>query len=350
LAAAGLLAAGALTGCQSGAPYAHTGVARGDMGYVATSPAFAQVAAGHRLAADPKGAVTLLASSPMSSGQHELVAPGTHLAMTQMTGQPVVGSGGVVFPIGYVHAAGQVMMPGSTTPGTSMSMPASSSTMTMASPQPMMMSSHPMPAIPPAAGATGQQMLLLVQGPNGPQYLIAEVLGQPMMAMPAPATAPMVMPAPGIVPAAAPPAPSSPATPTTGTTPFAAAAPLPAPVVAPPAATPVLPELPPTTPAPDTAPAPTFNPPPPTAIPLPPLPPPPAPDAGVKAPDPLPPGVSGKPPAGPVLPVKHAPEPSLGTFPTPPTPSPTPSAKLPPATGAVEGDIPEAPIFLPVGR
>jgi hypothetical protein len=328
LAAAGLLAAGALTGCRNGAtPFAYSGVARGDIGMAPTSPAFAQVAAGQRLAADPKGHVTYM-TSPMPAGSTEMMAPGTPLTMTQMTGQPIVGSGGVVYPVGYTHG-GQMIMAAPTTGMQQVhTMP-----MTPTQTGPVMPTSAPQPTGMPTGAATfgpGGQMLLMIQGPNGPQYAIAEVLGpvtaapQPMMPAPAPAAPTAVVPPPIVMPAAAPAMTSS-------GTPFAATTP------------------PPAMPVPEPVVAPTIEPPVPASVAAPILPPiPPAPsDTGKKAPDPLPPGVNVKPPAGPVLPVVHAPEPMLGTFPAAPSKAPSRTSKLPPATGAVEGDIPAAPIFVP---
>src|SRR5215207_7813674 len=108
LAAAGLLAAGALTGCKTGAPYAYTGVTRGDAGAVPMSPAFAHVAAGQKMPADLKfvpGAPTIVipsgAAMPPADGQSVTTAPGTPMIMAPMpAGQPLVGSGGVVYPAG----------------------------------------------------------------------------------------------------------------------------------------------------------------------------------------------------------------------------------------------------------
>src|SRR4051794_34831851 len=66
LAAAGVLTAGALSGCQTpGGQYAHAGVSRGDlMGTAPLSPAFAQVNAGRHL--PPAG--TTVGPAEMTSG------------------------------------------------------------------------------------------------------------------------------------------------------------------------------------------------------------------------------------------------------------------------------------------
>ena len=333
LAAAGLLVAGALTGCRNGgAPFAYSGVARGDIGMAPTSPAFAQVAAGQRMAADPKGHVTFVTSSPVPAGSTEMMAPGTPLTM--MSGQPIVGSGGVVYPVGYTQS-GQIIMaaPAMNMPVHHMSAP----TMSMPTPSGPTMPTVSAPAVTmptsvPTSGTSGQPMLLLIQGPNGPQYVIAEVLGAaptaaaPIIPAPTPAAPAPIIPPPTVMPAAAP-APASSGTPFPATTPV------------------TLPAIP----NPEPAATPTFDPPPPVNVSAPMLPPiPPAPtDSGKKAPDRLPPGVNAKPPAGPVLPVVHAPEPMLGTFPAAPAKVPAPTTKLPSATGAVEGDIPPAPIFVP---
>jgi hypothetical protein len=301
LAAAGLLAAGALSGCQSGsAPYAYSGVARGDVGLVPTSPAFAQVAAGQRFPADLKyvpGAPTTVIPSPRS---------------VPADCQPVVGSGGVVYSASRSPGAGSGSMPGAATaPGSPGLMAASS---TVALPTVPTVASVPAPA---GAWTGGQQTILLVNGPNGPQYVIAEVLG----------SAPAPMPNTSVAPAT---------TAVTNGPPAASAPPTPLPTVA--SVAPI-----------DRAPAPTFNPPPPPAIPMPPPLPTPAPavvpvEISRKTPDPLPPAI--KSPPDPVLPVSAESGPSPDSSP----PGTFRPAKLPKATAVTDDDIPPAPAFLPVPK
>jgi hypothetical protein len=316
-------AAGLLCGCQStGTQFATPGVARGDMmlgspGQVVTSPAFAQIAAGQQIAArmptPAAGQPMMMSAVPTYTGQPVIVGP------------PVMGSGGLVYPVAYVPAsqlpAGTpTMMTSSSMAAVPQAMPAN----TVVQSQPVMLSSVP---VMPAAGTTGQPVITVVNGPNGPQYVITtEVMGSAPPAPPA-ASAPVVT-----VPAA------------------------PAPVPAPPA-----PEV--STPAPIVEPsgdAPTFTAPPPASVPMPPIPPAPTPlpagssagePAAPKTPASLPPTVGVKPPNGPVLPAAHAAPPSLGSFPPVPTTTPPATApKLPPPTGVADEEIPAAPVFIPAPR
>jgi hypothetical protein len=281
LTAAGLLAAGALTGCQTGPPYAYTGVARGDVGACPVSPAFARVAAGQKLPADvkyiPGAPIVVIPSGPVTPAPdaHSITtATGTPLISAPMpSGQPLVGSGGVVYPAGGAPQLQAV---------------------------PPMSGQAVVPLALYTPSSVGQQTILLVNGPNGPQYVIAEVMGS----------------APAPVPTGMPVMPASTA--------------MPAPAVAPTIAV-----------VPDQAPAPTLNPPPPAAIPLPPMP---APAVvpvamGVKAPEPA---AGVKAPTGPILPASGVSGPNLDS-----PPAPFRAAKSPPAPGIEDEPIPPAPAFVP---
>jgi hypothetical protein len=326
LAAAGLLAAGALTGCKAGGmPFAYAGVARGDVGCVPASPALAHAAAGQHMDLKfvPGAPTTILPSCPGvpgGDGMTMTASPGAPMASAPLPpGPPVVGSGGLVYPVGSAPTTGQVTP--ASAPGPSLPSPGMS---TVAAPAPAVMPFQSVPTMVAQSGASlptynpsavGQQMILLVNGPNGPQYVIAEVMGSapaPVPAMPMPVT-----PAASTMPAA-PTAMNTPMTPATFAT------------------------------APEPLPAPTFTAPPPAAIPMPALPPAPAPavvpvDMGAKAPD-------AKPPAGPVLPASGTSAPSLGSFPPPPAPGQFRAAKLPAATGVTDDDIPAAPAFVPAPK
>jgi hypothetical protein len=239
-------------------------------------------------------------ATPPPDGQSITITPSTPLITAPMpSGHPLVGSGGVVYPAGG-PAPG---MPFQAVPAVSGQ------------------AGVPLALYTPAA--VGQQTILLVNGPNGPQYVIAEVLGSalaPVPTMALPSSAP-IMPATTAMPASAMP-PNVPAT-------FAA--------------------------CPDQPPVPTFNPPPPATIPMPAMPSMPAPAVvpvamGVKAPDVLSPAAGAKPPTGPVLPPLSASGPSLGSFPAPPAPGPFRAAKLPAATGVTDDEIPAAPAFVPAAK
>jgi len=280
LAAAGFLAAGALTGCQTGPPYAYSGVARGDIGTVPTSPAFARVAAGQKMPADfkyiPGAPIVVIPSAPATPAPDAHSIP-TSAGTPLISAQPVVGSGGVVYPAG-----GAV-------PGPSI---------------PAMSGQAVVPLALYTPSSVGQQTILLVNGPNGPQYVIAEVMGS--------APAPVPMTGAAVTPA--------------GTV-------MPAPVVQPPAAV-----------VPDRAPAPTLNLPPPAAIPVPATAPTPAPAVvpvamGVKAPEPA---TGVKAPTGPVVPASGISGPTLES-----PPGPFRAAKSPPAPGIEDEPIPPAPAFVP---
>jgi hypothetical protein len=317
--AAGALAVGVLGGCQMpGQQFAQPGVARGDTG--AVSPAFAQVNAGQRMAQQTAMAGQM--SMPMNSGM-TMMQPSMTAMQPQMmaSGQQMMGSGGMVHPVAY-SASGPIMMqPGSVT-----------------TPMPVMYPQQGMvsPVTPMQTGTVqsmpvsgGQPTYVLVNGPNGPQYMLVEMMPQNIPASaPTPTVATPVM------------MPSSPAT-----------LPVGAPVHAVPAGTIPAPE--PAPPAP-----PTFAAPPaPVSAPAAPAPAAVKPASSVsmdpapRVPDPLPTSVSSKPPAGPSLPAAEAPAPSLGSFPAPPAPMASSAPKLPPASnGFADDDIPPAPVFLPAAR
>ena len=314
LAGGGLLAAGLLSGCQgAGTQLVGTWGGRGDStaapATMPASPAFAQAAAGQGL---PAGSQVMMANRP---GQPGMMPVGQPI----MTQQGFVGPGTLGYPVGYAPAAGmpqQMMM--------------------VPQPQPMMMSAPPMMAGPvmssptptlswgtPTPGAT--PTVSIVQGPNGPQYVITEVFNSPPVGQPAFTVVPTPTPAQVPIPA-----------------------PIPLPVQMP---VPVVYSTPPGNP--------TFNPPPPETIALPTPPampaPSPAPPAPILAPEVLPPTVSSaKPPtSGAVLPASSVTGPSLGAFPAVPMATPpTAGPKLPaPSKTATDDDfIPPAPVFVPVGR
>lgn len=284
LAGVGFLAAGLLTGCQT-TPQ----VIRGDgttSAPMVNSPAFAQVAAGQHLPVNGPG---------MVAGR----APNQPL----MAGQPVVGSGGAVYPVNYT---------GQPTHGV---------------PQPHMvaapMQPMPMPAPLTQPAPTGQ-IVGVVQTPTGPQYVYAEAPA-PAPVTPIPAvthTPPVMIGAPATVPMAPP---------------MIAPAPAYAP---PPSATPTFVAPPPTT-----IPLPVLQAPPPTVTTTP------AEVPSFKAPEMIPPSVGMK-PLGVTLPVPGSTNPALGSYPgVPVLQTPTTiqaGARLPvPAGKPVDDDIPDAPIFVP---
>lgn len=300
MAGVGLLLTGLLTGCQGGPQ-----IMRGDGTNVpmagtptVNSPAFAQVAAGQNL---PMGAAPIAANRPL------------------MAGQPVVGSGGAVYPVNYggqpqpTLVAGQPMQPMMV--GQPMPQP---------QPQP-----QPMPAAP-VAGQT-QQIVGVVQTPNGPQYVYAEA---PPPAMPTP-----VMPTTTTLPTTTPPV-----------------------TIAAPGGVPSAPVTTNTVPN-YTAPVghPTFVAPPPTTIPLPNLHIPnptlpsganfaPSETSGARSPEPLPTTVTVK-PSGVTLPNGLPTNQTLGNFPAVPVTSnpvvPAGGVRLPTPSKPIDDDIPDAPIFLP---
>jgi hypothetical protein len=322
--AAGAFAAATLAGCQSGQQFARPGVAHGDTGPAANSPAFAQIEKGQNLAGGRM-------SAPMTNGM-AATSPGMTMPQYQMAaGQPMMGSGGMVQPIAYSSAGPMPMqsMPMQSMPMQTMQM----QTMPMMQPQ-MMYQQQTMPTV------AAQPTYMVVNGPNGPQYMLVP---PEMMASMTPATAPTTpmmpmmpmmttmvgTPAPtmsAVVPVANPTPTMIPAAPPTGT--IAAPEPMPSP-----------------------PPAPTFTAPPMTSVPLPAMPALPTPaDATPKIPDPLPKSVSAKPPTGPALPTPEPAGPSLGSFQSAPTISGPPAVKLPPARNAIDDDIPPAPSFLPPSR
>src|SRR5262245_53885287 len=95
--AAGAPAASAVGGRQSTAKqFPQPGVARGDAGGGALSPAFAQIAAGNQMA-------TRMPAMPANNGM-TMMNPSMPMGSYQMaSGQPMMGSGGqVIQPIGYM--------------------------------------------------------------------------------------------------------------------------------------------------------------------------------------------------------------------------------------------------------
>jgi hypothetical protein len=345
LAAAGI-AAGALAGCQTpGTQYMHTGVARGDM--VPASPALARVSAGQQFAKCSSSGMTTTTVVPdptMTANASSSVVP----MQAVIAGPGISGSGGMVYPVNYAPVPSQSMTSGQIVMQQPVMMPAPQQPMVQMQPQTM-----PVPQAMPTP--TGQQTLLLVNGPNGPQYIIAEVIGQVQtqpatvmtaptayvpatppqaMTMPASAPAPAHSPTPDVV---APPAPAFATAPVTPPTP--APAPAAPPVVAPAAVTP-------------TSAPPTFNPPPPAAVPMPAIPPlPPSSETSLKAPAPLPSTLNSTASAGPVLPAPDPAMPTLASYPVPPVKNSGPGPKLPqPTGGATDDDIPAAPVFVPAPR
>jgi hypothetical protein len=322
LAAAGVLTAGLLSGCQTGgANYAHTGVARGDAaGSMPTSPAFAQINAGRNLPMTPATGGMM-----MSSNGSMAAMPSNPMVAS---GQPVMGSGGMVYPVSYSPTGPTSMhngtMPIPTTVVQQMPTPTAAPA--------MMSSGSAMPAgtmIPTPAAPTGngQQTLLLIQGPNGPQYVISEVISS--TPLPAAGGTSVAVPQPGTVITTGPVTMSAPTETISAPQPTSAPAPAPEPVA----------------PA-----APTFAPPPPVNVPMPSMNPTAPPEISFKAPATLPQTVSANKPTGPVLPVSGTTGPSLGSYPAAPTMTPTSGPRLPAASGVSDDEIPAAPVFLPSGR
>ena len=241
---------------------------------------------------------------------------------TPVATTPVAGSGGIVYPLNYAPPAGPAMLPPTMTV----------STPPMMTQQPMMMSiQYPMMPATHHPAPTGQQSLLLINGPNGPQYLIAEVIGQVQSQPAAPVMTAPVSYAPVIQsPTVMMPAPQPEA-------------------LAPPTPTPVSPVVAPASPpAPAPAAAPTLIAPPPAPVPMPAMPPIPGPvDMSMKTPGSLPAEVNMKAPGGPVLPAVDVSGPS---YPVPPVANAAYGPKLPPASGASDDEIPAAPVFVPAPR
>jgi len=310
--AASALAAGTLVGCQStGQQFAQPGVARGDH-KSPTSPAFAQVEAGRQLTNSGR-------MSPQMAIQNQptMMSPSMVMASNQTgnQGMPVMGSGGMVYPVAYVGS-------GQTTP--QQMMPMQSMTQQMmpmqSMPQQGMMTMHSMPQsammpaqqspgiVMPASAAAGQPLYMIVNGPNGPQYVQVES---------APGAGTSMSAAPGTM-----------SVPTAGQTITMSA---PEPALAP-------------SPA-----APTFIAPPPAFVPTPTVAPAPI-EMSSKPPETLPKSVSAKPPTGPVLPASDTTGPSLGAFPAAPSAAPSVGPKLPHSNGATDDFIPSAPVFLPSAR
>jgi hypothetical protein len=286
-------------------------------GTMPMSPAYAQINAGRNLPMTPASGGMMMSST----GSMAMMPSNQMIA----SGQPIMGSGGMVYPVGYSPAGPMPMhsgtMPIPTTVVQSMPTPAAVPT--------MMSSSSAMPAgtvvpAPAAPTGNGQQTLLLIQGPNGPQYVISEVISStPLSTTPG---APITVPAPGTVITTAPvtTAPAEPmSTPPTVT--------IPAPEASVPA-------------------APTFVAPPPVTVPMPSMNPTASPEISFKAPATLPQTVAGTKPTGPVLPATGTTGPSLGSFPAAPAMTPASGPRLPTASSVTDDDIPSAPVFLPGGR
>src|SRR5262245_54726250 len=205
LAAWGGAAAAALAGCQTpGSQFVSTGVARGDA--IPASPAFARVAAGQQMA---RGGMSGRTTAPVASESVMMTQPMPVIVpQSAAASSPIMGSGGMIYPLNYAPPAAPAMMPPTMTVPTAPMMTVTQQPMIMPAQQQMM----PTAAAP--ASPVGQQTLLLVNGPNGPQYVVAEVIGQvqtqptaPVMTMPM-AHVPVAPPAPPTLPA--PPTPPAP--------------------------------------------------------------------------------------------------------------------------------------------
>jgi hypothetical protein len=343
LAAAGVLAAGVFTGCQSPNQFIHTGVARGDL--AGSSPAFS--------AAPRMPAERILSATPGAGGMMVVSAdPAQPMTVTSVPANQVVDSAPLMTNSGDV-----VSQPGSPTPAAATPVtPAPAMTVQAGATLPPMSMAAQTMAVPPmpvqaitvhATGmtatmqqaaipgtpvtttmampatpihGTGTPILMLIQGPNGPQYVITEVLS--VVPLPAPTATPAPIPAPMPAPVSpvtmSAPVRPSPVMPASATMPE----PGPAPAVMPVALPPVEPGSP-VKAAPD--PMPTLTAPPPAMIP----------------PPSLPPTVSMKPSTGPALPSMEASGAAVTQAGGP---------KLPPAAGAMDDDIPAAPVFLPVAK
>ncbi len=167
----------------------------------------------------------------------------------------------------------------------------------------------------------GQATIGIINGPNGPQYVILD-------GMPGTISMPASSP---VIPVSPPPIVSTPT--------LTAPQNVPAPIVeanySPPTGQP------------------TFSPPAPASVPIPAMPQLPGAVEPPKLPEFAPAGALPKSPSGPTLPAASDNKAGLGAYPTPPMAAPNSAPmlpKLPPATGPVEDDIPAAPIFLPVGK
>jgi hypothetical protein len=277
---------------------------------VPASPAFAQVAAGQHL---PVGA---MAQRP---GMMQGYQPQGMIA----GGPPIVGSGGMVYPVGYLPSTSQPQMPmmaGHQPMMNHAMQPMQQPMMQQTMQQPTMQQGqmHPqmmgsMPVHPHMAGmlpvqsqspAPSQPQVTVVQGPNGPQYVYTEVVSSPT----------------------APHGAGLPTAPAGNTTTFEVPLPntIPAPAL----------------PASATVPSPSFAP---------------SESTSVRPPEMLPPldPIGKAPTNGAMLPATvpvHSP--ALGTFPATPASNATipVGAKLPAPKPATDDDIPPAPVFIPSGK
>src|SRR6516164_5953719 len=171
------VAAGVFSGCQTGAQYAHTGVARGDSTVAGpVSPVFARINAGHSLPATPaSGGMMMAGESPGTVITNPTPAPDMVVAAPQVVGSSVT-------PVSYASAP--VATPAQTAP----------------SPMPMQPASMPMQSAPMPAPVMSTQMM-------PPTIMIAQAPAMPVQAPMPPAAIPSV------------PAPMTSAMPTAGGTP-----------------------------------------------------------------------------------------------------------------------------------
>ena len=312
LAGAGLCLA-SLTGCQNaGTQFANPWASRpmeqpnAMAAMMPTSPAFSRVQAGQNLPVMQSG---MMPQQQMMVGQgypqQGMMPQQQMMAQQPMMPQPVMGSGGMVYPVGY--QPGQPPMMGQ--PQQQQMMPQQGMTyIPQPGPATVYTPNAPVTQAPPIMPAP-QPGVSVTQGPNGPITVTTEVFEQPP--------------------------------PTTGGN-------SPASVSYPPSMvnTPVgQPTAQPGSPS-----APTFIAPPPYTVPFPDAPN--LPPVG-KTPELLP-NTVGKAPTGPALPGMNTPA-GLGNYPAVPVGHQTivpPPAKLPTPTGPAapaspEDDIPAAPIFVP---
>ena len=318
-----------LTGCQSAGPqFASPWAARqydqpnAIAGMMPTSPAFSRVQAGQNLPVMQQGMMTQQGMMPQ---QQMMAGPGYPQGMMpqqqMMAQQPVMGSGGMVYPVGY-QQGGQPMMagPGQVMPNQPMMNQQGMTYIPQPGPATVYTPAAPVTQAPPVTPAP-QPGVTVTQGPNGPITVTTEIFEQP---------------------------PTTPGQP--GQVNFTPVMPAgqPAQVTMPAPSGPVMPAG-----QPSSLPAPTFNVPVPYTVPLPEAPNLPS----VGRPPEMLPNTVGKTPTGPSLPGFNFNAPAgLGNYPAVPVGhqqvAPPPALKLPPPGApagptAPDDDISSAPIFLP---
>lgn len=206
LLAGAALAIASLSGCQGGGtqfanPFSSREVAQPNAmpGMMPASPAFSRVQAGQNMAmmapGYPQGQPMMMAPG-YPQGQPMMVPQqGQPMMMAQ---QPIVGSGGMVYPVGYQQGQPMMMQPApGMAPG--MAYPPSAGPAAVYTPNAPVMQAPP-PVMPNNPQPT-QPGVTTIQGPNGPITVTTEVFdqpppvqSQPTFTPPAPVTIPLPEP------------------------------------------------------------------------------------------------------------------------------------------------------------